>query len=152
MRHVTTRIDPATAAVGVPVLASALVLSLVSPGAAQTAEWPSYAADQAGTKYSALDQINAETVGDVEIVWRQPVIPDAIREGETTRGPVGSQTTPLMAGGMLYFSTGLGTIAALEPTTGEVLWNTGPSDGVRVRQTRGVAWWTDGEQARVIAT
>ena len=141
MRHVTTRIDPATAAVGVPVLASALVLSLVSPGAAQTAEWPSYAADQAGTKYSALDQINAETVGDVEIVWRQPVIPDAIRDGDTTRGPVGSQTTPLMAGGMLYLSTGLGTIAALEPTTGEVIWNTGPSDGVRVRQTRGVAWW-----------
>ena len=152
MRHVATPIRPAAAAARVPALASVLVLSLAAPGATQTVEWPSYAADQAGTKYSALDQINAETVGDVEIVWRQPVIPDAIRDGDTTRGPVGSQTTPLMAGGMLYFSTGLGTIAALEPTTGEVLWNTGPSDGVRVRQTRGVAWWTDGDEARVIAT
>ncbi|MYD86398.1 MAG: PQQ-binding-like beta-propeller repeat protein [Acidobacteria bacterium] len=128
------------------------MLGLAAPAAGQTVEWPSYAADQAGTKYSALDQINAENVSDVEIVWRQPVIPDAIRDGDATRGPVGSQTTPLMAGGMLYFSTGLGTIAALEPTTGEVLWNTGPSDGVRVRQTRGIAWWTDGEEARVIAT
>ena len=148
MRHAATRIRPAGAAAGI----LALVMGLAADAGAQTVEWPSYAADQAGTKYSALDQINTDNVGDIEIVWRQPVIPDAIRDGETTRGPVGSQTTPLMAGGMLYFSTGLGTIAALEPTTGEVLWNTGPSDGVRVRQTRGVAWWTDGDEARVIAT
>ena len=134
------------------VLAPVLAAGVAAPAAAQTVEWPSYAADAAGTKYSPLDQINAETVGDVEIVWRQPVIPDAIRGGDTSRGPVGSQTTPLMAGGLLYFSTGLGTVAALEPTTGEVVWNTGPGDGVRVRQTRGVAWWTDGEEARVVAT
>jgi quinoprotein glucose dehydrogenase len=120
--------------------------------AGQTVEWPAYAADQAGTKYLPLDQINADTVHDLEIVWRQPVIPDAIRNGVTTRGPVGSQTTPLMAGGLLFFSTGLGTIAALEPTTGEVVWNTGPSDEERVRQTRGVAYWTDGDDRRVIAT
>ncbi len=150
MPHIATRTLQAGVSAGI--LVSALVLGPAAPGAAQTVEWPSYAADQAGTKYSALDQINAGNVGDVEIVWRQPVIPDAIRDGDTTRGPVGSQTTPLMAGGMLYFSTGLGTIAALEPTTGEVVWNTGPSDGVRVRQTRGIAWWTDGEEARIIAT
>ena len=122
------------------------------PAAGQTVEWPAYAADKAGTKYLPLDQIDAETVAGLEIAWRQPVIPDAIRNGETTRGPVGSQTTPLMADGRLYFSTGLGTVAALEPTTGEVLWNTGPSDGVRVRQTRGVAYWTDGGEHRVVAT
>ena len=57
-----------------------------------------------------------------------------------------------MVDGRLYVSTGLGTIAALDPQTGEVIWNTGPSDGVRVRQTRGVAYWTDGEAARVVAT
>jgi len=100
----------------------------------------------------ALDQINADTVDSLEIAWRQPVIPDAIRNGVTTRGPVGSQTTPLMAGGLLYVSTGLGTIAALEPTTGDVVWNTGPSDDERVRQTRGVAYWNDGDTGRVIAT
>ncbi|MDE0829636.1 MAG: PQQ-binding-like beta-propeller repeat protein [Vicinamibacterales bacterium] len=119
---------------------------------AQTVEWPSYAADQAGSKYLPLDQINAETVASLEVAWRQPVIPDAIRNGVTTRGPVGSQTTPLMAGGLLYVSTGLGTIAALDPTTGDVVWNTGPSDDERVRQTRGVAYWTDGDTGRVIAT
>ena len=136
----------------IAVLGAVAVLGSVSVVHAQTVEWPAYAADQAGTKYLPLDQINKDTVGRLEIVWRQPVIPDAIRNGETTRGPVGSQTTPLMAGGLLYFSTGLGTIAALRPTTGEVVWNTGPSDGVRVRQTRGIAYWTDGDTRRVVAT
>ena len=130
----------------------ATLTSAVPTVNAQTVEWPAYAADQAGTKYSPLDQINEDTVAGLEIVWRQPVIPDAIRNGETTRGPVGPQTTPLMVDGLLYFSTGLGTIAALEPTTGNVVWNTGPSDGVRVRQTRGIAYWTAGEERRVIAT
>ncbi len=136
----------------IAVLGAVAVLGGATQAGAQTVEWPAYAADQAGTKYLPLDQINKDTVGRLEIVWRQPVIPDAIRNGETTRGPVGSQTTPLMAGGLLYFSTGLGTIAALRPTTGEVVWNTGPSDGVRVRQTRGIAYWTDGENRRVVAT
>ncbi len=132
--------------------AVATLTGVASAANAQTVEWPAYAADQAGTKYSRLDQINEDTVTDLEIVWRQPVIPDAIRTGETTRGPVGPQTTPLMVDGLLYFSTGLGTIAALEPTTGDVVWNTVPSDGIRVRQTRGIAYWTDGTERRVVAT
>lgn len=135
MQHLMTR--------GLSVSVAALALAGVPDSrAGQTAEWPAYAADQAGTKYLPLDQINKDTVADLDVVWRQPIIPDAIRHGETTRGPVGAQTTPLMAGGLLYFSTGLGTIAALDPTTGAVVWNTGPS-GERVRQTRGVAYWTD---------
>ncbi|MEE2965382.1 MAG: PQQ-binding-like beta-propeller repeat protein [Acidobacteriota bacterium] len=147
--------QPVFRAVLIRVATAAIGLTAVTaPGraSAQTIEWPAYAADQAGTKYLPLDQINADTVHDLEIVWRQPVIPDAIRNGVTTRGPVGSQTTPLMAGGLLYFSTGLGTIAALAPTTGEVVWNTGPSDDERVRQTRGVAYWTDGNEQRIVAT
>ena len=76
------------------ILVSVLVLGLASPAAGQTVEWPSYAADQAGTKYSALDQINAENVSDVEIVWRQPVIPDAIRDGRRHARPASDRKLP----------------------------------------------------------
>ena len=141
-------------------LARGLVLALLAapaPVAAQTVEWPSYAADASGSKYTPVDQINARTVGNLEIVWRQPVIPDAIRNGDTLRGPVSAQNTPLMAGGLLYVSTGLGTVAALDPTTGAVVWNDDvpvledEAASQRTRQTRGVAYWTDGTDARVIA-
>src|SRR2546430_12446979 len=33
-------------------------------------EWPSYAADTAGTRYRPLDQINASNFSDLEIAWR----------------------------------------------------------------------------------
>ncbi|MCY4508250.1 MAG: hypothetical protein OXG35_15035, partial [Acidobacteria bacterium] len=60
----------------------AAVLLAVAPAAdAQDVEWRSYGSDAAGTKYSPLDQIDTETIADLEIVWRQSVLPDAMREG-----------------------------------------------------------------------
>ena len=127
-----------------------------SPAKSQTVEWPSYAHDVFGTKYSPLDQIDASNVDELEIVWRQPVIPDAIRDGDTSVGTSNSQNTPLMAGGLLYVSTGFGTVAALDPTTGDVVWNDdvpvfADAPQQRTRAPRGVAYWTDGDDARVIA-
>ena len=128
------------------------------PAAAQDSEWRAYGSDLASSKYSPLDQINADTVADLEIVWRQSVIPEAIRRDDDVTPPVASQNTPLMAGGRLYISTGLGTVAALDATTGEVLWHDLPPgrDGepfTRARQTRGVAYWDDpqSDDARVLA-
>ncbi len=136
-------------------LATTLCLS-PNPAQSQTVEWPSYAHDVFGTKYSPLDQIDASNVDKLEIVWRQPVIPDAIRDGDTSVGTSNSQNTPLMAGGLLYVSTGFGTVAALDPTTGEVVWNDdvpvfADAPQQRTRAPRGVAYWSDGNDARVIA-
>ena len=91
-------------AVGRAVTATAvasLLIGLAGPGpaTAQIVEWPSYAADTAGTKYTPVDQINAATVDRLAIVWRQSAIPDAIRNGETLGAPVAAQNTPLMADG-----------------------------------------------------
>ncbi|MDE2907415.1 MAG: hypothetical protein OXQ28_15170, partial [Acidobacteriota bacterium] len=120
------------------------LVAVASTGHAQDVEWRSYGSDAAGTKYSPLDQINAETIGDLQIVWRQSVLPDAMREGrEDFTPPVAAQNTPLMADGRLYISSALGTVAALDAATGDVLWFDTPPDRdgepfTRVRQTRGV--------------
>ncbi|MCY4025428.1 MAG: PQQ-binding-like beta-propeller repeat protein [Acidobacteria bacterium] len=144
-------------ALALPAIAAFLVVGTSSAGA-QDVEWRSYGSDAAGTKYSPLDQINAETIGDLEIVWRQSVLPDAVRQGSDLTPPVASQNTPLMADGRLYISTALGTVAALDATSGEVLWFDTPPDRdgepfQRVRQTRGVAYWDDpqSDDARVLA-
>ena len=125
---------------------------------AQTTEWRSYGADVEGTKYSPLEQINAENFRDLEIVWRQSVLPDVVRGHRDVRASVAAQNTPLMVGGRLYISTGLGTVAALDATTGDVLWHDIPPSRngepfERVRQTRGVAYWDDPQSSdtRVIA-
>ena len=118
-------------------------------------EWRSYAADAAGSRYAPLDQIDASNVADLRIVWRQSTIPDATRRGSELRPPGGSQNTPLMVGRRLFIMTALGTVAALDATTGDVLWfDDAPVDGGRRERgfaARGVAYWTDGDDARVVA-
>ena len=63
-----------------PAIAAILVLA-ASAAQAQDVEWRSYGSDAAGTKYSPLDQIDRETIGDLQVVWRQSVLPEAMREG-----------------------------------------------------------------------
>ena len=115
-------------------------------------EWRAYAADKAGSKYSPLDRITKDNVADLRIAWRQSTIPDAVRNGNTMPAPRRSQNTPLMAGGLLYISTGLGSVAALDASSGEVVWYDDQagleSDAIRGRvqrgnAVRGVAYWED---------
>ena len=96
-------------------------------------EWRAYAADIAGSRYAPLDEIHAGNVADLRIVWRQSTIPDATRRGSELRAPGGSQNTPLMVGRKLFIMTALGTVAALDATTGEVVWFDDAPD--RRRQT-----------------
>jgi len=124
---------------------------------AQSMEWRAYGADVEGTKYSPLDQIDASNFNDLKIVWRQSVLPEAVRGDRDLSASVAAQNTPLMAGDKLFISTGLGTIAALDARTGDALWHDTPPDRdgepfQRVRQTRGVAYWEDSnsDDARVI--
>ena len=41
--------------------------------------WPAYSGDKASTKYSPLDQINKDTVGKVQIAWRQSGVPAELK-------------------------------------------------------------------------
>ena len=56
-----------------PVGSLVLLVMLAAPwapreAAGQDGEWSAYGADKAGSKYSPLDQINKDTVHDVQIV------------------------------------------------------------------------------------
>ena len=125
------------------------VLALASPPQAtgQTAEWRAYSADKAGTKYSPLDQVHKDNVVKLRVVWRQSTIPDEVRYGNDTPVSGGSQNTPLMVNGVLFISTGLGRVAALDATNGDVVWHDPPPEGETARAggpARGVAYWSEG--------
>lgn len=139
-----------------------------------SAEWRAYAGTNGGAKYSPLDQINKNTVRNLRIAWRQSATPVEARRGVNAAAPTNYQHTPLMAGGLLYMSAGNGTVVALDATTGKVVWSeaspqpTPPTPrgnvirhddpgqpGVivvsgRAAASRGLAYWTDGGDARVI--
>ena len=121
-----------------------------SRGAAPAGEWRAYGADNANTRYSALDQINAENFGKLEVAWRFKT--DALGP----RPEFNLQATPLMVGGRLFATAGTRRAAvALDAGTGELLWMHSLNEGKRgeaaPRQLsgRGLAYWTDGNEERI---
>src|SRR4051794_30631652 len=110
-------------------------------------EWPAYSGDKGSTKYSALDQINSNTIKGLKIAWRQSSVPDELKTlFPDAQGATNWQNTPIMAGGLLYMSSAVGTVVALDPATGTVVWYDIPphEEGkapARAGSTRGVAYW-----------
>lgn len=135
------------------VIGCALVVLPVAATAqwkAKDTEWPSYAADLAGTRYRPLDQINAANFNDLEIAWRIKT------DNFGNRPEYKLEGTPLMVNGVLYATAGSRRAAiAVDAATGEVLWVHGEHEGARggaaPRQLsgRGLAYWSDGKEERI---
>ena len=116
-------------------------------------EWPSYAADTHGTRYRPLSQINASNFSKLEVVWRFKT------DNIGNRPEFKLEGTPLMVKGVLYGTAGSRRAAiALDAATGELLWVHGEHEGARgaaaPRQLsgRGLAYWTDGKEERILYT
>ena len=141
----------------------ALVLLLPVSGLAQygatNGEWRSYGGDNGGTKYSPLDQIDASNFDDLRIAWRWDTADaaldlEALRERRRGVSIRGLQATPLMVDGVLYLSTAMYQVAAIDAGTGETLWVYDPQvyqggDPTHGYGSRGLAYWTDGDEARI---
>jgi quinoprotein glucose dehydrogenase len=111
-------------------------------------QWPYYAADQAASHYSPLDQITAANVAKLAVAWEWRPNEKALPQFGTRPGAF--QNTPLMIDGVLYLSTPYNQVAALDATTGKELWRYDPKayeDGQPPNGQgfvhRGVAAWRD---------
>ena len=78
--------------------------------------------DKANTKYSPLDQINQKNVTTLQIAWRWRSADSEILKRHRDIRTNHYETTPLMVGGVLYASTSLSQVAAIDPETGETRW------------------------------
>jgi quinoprotein glucose dehydrogenase len=142
----------------VVVLIAVGLVTQIGRAADAKGDWAAYAGDKASTKYSPLDQINATTVKSLRVAWRQSGLPEEMRAAfPGTQGPPNYQHTPLVVNGLMYMSSAVGAVVALDPATGKRVWHDtlpmrpdgeGPARGA---PTRGIAYWTDGKDARVIA-
>ncbi len=123
--------------------------------AAPVGDWRHYGGDLGSSKYSPLDQINAENAGKLAIAWTwdSPDIP--IQDGNRGMFSFAHEYTPLAVGGKLYTSTSLAQVAAIDARTGETLWVFNPESYKAGRPTnlgfvhRGVEYWTDGKDERI---
>lgn len=108
--------------VGLGVVVAALVLA-GRPGGAQQAsqpgDWPAITGGDAGTRYSAIDQINASNFNNLKITWEW--------NGEVAGGQpitdINGRSLPIYVDGMLLTTAGpRRNVVSLDPATGKTLW------------------------------
>ena len=124
------------------------------PGTAT--EWSSYGGDKAGSKYSPLDQIGADNFNRLRVAWTWRSPDEEVVKANPQLKTWTWESTPLMVGGVLYVSTSLSQVAAIDAATGKTRWvydpetwkNGTPSNNGFVH--RGVAYWADGHDQRIL--
>src|SRR5262245_45328496 len=115
-------------------------------------EWPHYAADWRGSRYSPLDQIGTGNFNNLELAWRLKT------DNLGPRPEYNLEGTPLMIKGVLYATAGSRrAVVALDARTGELRWVHSLDEGKRAAASprklsgRGLAYWTDGKGDERIA-
>jgi quinoprotein glucose dehydrogenase len=106
-------------------------------------DWPHYHGSPAGTHYSRLTDINTHNVNRLKIAWTYD-----------TGEPQANESNPLIVGGHLYFLSPKGRLICLDGENGHELWTFDPLLGESAREPlwlRGVSYWTDGKERRVLA-
>ena len=106
-------------------------------GAQGAREWPAYGGGPEQIRYSPLTEINRSNVGQLEVAW-------TFDSGE--KG--GLQTNPIVVDGVLYTTTPLHRVVALDAATGAVRW-TFDSKIEGSGPNRGVTYWAGGADRRI---
>ena len=102
--------------------------------------WDTYLGDPGRQHYYPLVQIDRDNVANLEEVWRY-------RSGESTSL---MYTSPLIVNGVLYGLSPSLDVFALNAASGKELWRN--ELGLSGRAQRGLMWWQDGEDRRILFT
>lgn len=115
--------------------------------AAQSPDWPAYGRDRGGERFSPLKIVDRGNVARLVVAWEYSTGEAEIPIEQS----VSLEVTPLVLGGVMYLSTPLGRVVALDPERGKARWVT----DLEVKPvsfgdftTRGVSLWTDSRVRR----
>ena len=125
-------------------------LFVLSQAYAQT-DWPIFGHDPGAMRYSPLKQINAGNVDRLRLTWQFDTREE---NGEPATAPITnhansapaaqrpqprlSESIPLVAGDVLYMSTGYNRVVALNAETGRKIWE---YESKHSPALRGVSYW-----------
>ncbi len=139
------RLQSTAAAILVIAIGSFFIASGVFAQSAPSAGWPAYGGDSGGTRFSPATQINRENVSQLKLAWTFhtgafPHNPDLDRKAAF-------ESTPILVEGKLFLTTPYDHVFALNPVTGEKLWEFDPQlelpYGASEVTSRGVSAWHD---------
>ncbi|GAA0283092.1 membrane-bound PQQ-dependent dehydrogenase, glucose/quinate/shikimate family [Alteraurantiacibacter aestuarii] len=116
--------------IGAALLAGTFISSALAQDTTPDADWPLYARDHSGQRYSPLADINRDNVNQIERAWSMPI--SANGGGGAMAG-----TVPVVIDGIMYLPI-TGAIVALDGATGRHIWRHEITDGLA---RRAVTYW-----------
>jgi quinoprotein glucose dehydrogenase len=116
--------------------------------AAPDVDWPFYGGDAGGQRFSSAAQITPANVKRLKVAWTYST-GEMVRHAQAL-DHAAFENTPILAGGRLYVCSQFNTVSALDPGTGQRLWDFDPKVDPDVRYPndntcRGVTYWRDPE-------
>src|SRR5882724_237738 len=101
-------------------------------------DWSTYGGAPENNHYSSLAQINRNNVKHLAVAWSFDTQEDGVL-----------QASPIVIAGILYGLTPTQKVFALDAVTGKLLWKF--DSGIRGTQPdRGLAYWADGKDKRIL--
>jgi quinoprotein glucose dehydrogenase len=125
-----------------------LALGCAAPleGHFANSDWRYYNGDTGGTHYSSLSDINTANVFKLKLAWAYDTL-----EADLANSTM--ESNPLVVDGRLFFTSPKGRLISLDAETGKELWTFDPAYGEPVltpQWLRGVSYWTDGIERRIL--
>ncbi|MBB1162019.1 pyrroloquinoline quinone-dependent dehydrogenase [Aquariibacter albus] len=136
-------------------LAVAALAAGIAASAADNGNWREYNGDKSGSRFEPGLGVTAQSVKNMKVAWRIPLPGNQISADNPELRTWVNQSTPLAIDGVLYSSSPLGIVTALDGTTGKTLWTWdggGWVDGTPPNLgfiSRGVSYWSDGKDKRL---
>lgn len=109
-------------------------------------DWPAYGGNRQANRFSSLDQINITNVKNLKLAWEY----DA-SDASATQNRREIQCQPIVVNGVLYATSPHLKLFALNAATGKELWKFDPKSQ-RLHVNRGVVYWRQGKDERVLYT
>ena len=109
--------------------------------------WAHYGGSEDGARYSSLSQINQSNVSELQVAWTYHT-GDASERSQI-------QCQPIVVNGLLFGTTPKLNVFALDAATGKEVWRFDPFEVLGGENSwagtnRGVSYWEDGEDKRIL--
>src|SRR4051812_36743980 len=108
---------------------------------AASSNWPEYLGGPDRNHYSKLNQINASNVKQLKVAWQYHTLDS---------GQI--QCNPIIVNGILYGMTATTQPFAVDAATGQEKWHKEKSPDDRLSSSRGLVYWENGDDKRILYT
>ena len=136
-------------------VAIGLIIRIAEGQTIEEGAWHYFGGDNKFNRYSPLDQINADSVDQLRIVWRKDATAAWLQDDYDGLGSTKNlRSTPLLIDGVLYAQNIFGLVEAFDPATGETIWTQEPYQQTLLEaagiSSRGIAHWQRGIDQRLM--